>query len=232
MNAFLTLDWKPPAGFISIDEFYQLVPKNRSQKDYKISACESLFRRKPSGFTPIKKLLATIRELKQARPETNVICSFNVFSYSFLVGAKNYDLILPEDPNNLYRSQEKAFSEALSQINQFEQSAKPLPRQLNTEHYLTARKLLTRPSAREERRILCELLISGRSTAAELAEELSIWPDLIERTLPFLQQMKLIENEDDNYLINSENLAFIYFLLRATMGLCALETLTPFLSHD
>lgn len=224
MHAYLTLDWSPPPNSCDAQDILNGPPVPASSSEtLMIGNCESLFRRTPSGFADLKKLPSALANY----PEKKCLCHFNAFSYSFLVGAKNYDLQIPEQRDNLFRQSLPGFLRTLELLGEFEQTGRNFPSTLDKNQHLQARSLLTRPSARDERRILAELLISGPSTIEQLTEELDLWPDLTDRILKALGTLNLVSRDDQVMSLNPDLLAVSYFLLRATFGLEPLVTLEP-----
>ena len=219
MNAYLSLDWEPPLPSVSAEDFLTH-PQTPSEGAIHIANCESLFRRAPGGFGKIKKLVLEAKKSEARQTSLTCQCHFNAFAYSFLVGAKNFDLLLPESTDNPFRKELPSFMETIDHLATFEQKGEEFPNSLKLEEHLEARALLTRPSARDERRVLAELLISGPSTAKQLSDELDLWSDLTDRVLDSLGSIRLVcQNKNNDFMLCKDRLPSTYFLLRATLGL-------------
>jgi hypothetical protein len=199
-----------------------------------IGGLDELFRRCTGGFDPIKQFTGALTQLSAsgACPQP-LICRIDGFAYAFLKGAKNFDLFLP--PADTLNA---SFHEALSNwdteihaLERFERWGKALPMSasVSAEAYLALRSIVTRTSARDERRVLATLLVSGPSSLQEVSADLRLNYTLGERTLAVFEPAPLqaIERRGDRFAIRSPVLPLVLFCLRETMGIDLLSALRP-----
>lgn len=168
------------------------------------------FRRNEAGFGEIKK------HVEQARPDGPL--KLNAFLYAFLCAAKNLDLFLTENPEAI--SQEiNTISENMDQLAEFERDARPMCNAALCQTYLELRKVVARPTARDERRTLATLLFSGTSTAEQIAEDLGISANLANRVLRALGPV-LEDPDAKSFTLRADTdcLAVVLHLLRSTLG--------------
>lgn len=174
-------------------------------------------RRNQSGFSRIKTLAAV------TNPGTPF--KLNAFLYIFFGSAKNLDLVWIGNTKSISCKISK-ITKKMAQISDFEREAKGKPSDEPMKTYLALRKVVARRTARDERRTLATLLFSGPSTAKQVAADLGISTNLVERVFralePVLQRLddKQVQLRDD-----SDNLAAVLHLLRSTMGVDPLAVL-------
>ncbi len=210
-----------------------------SSKPIIIHATEHLFRRNVNGFGGIKKFVASLMSIVTREKDIGEIyCLMDVFSYAFLKGAKNFDFQLPERKGNfpkevvgldLFRKcEEKWEEEILPALEEFERIGKPFPEGFNIEKekYLGLRGILSRGSARDERRSLATLLVSGPSTMGEISKDLNLNYTLGNRILGIFADIGIVKVQDnDKYIISLDKLPLVVFFLREIMGLDFLRSL-------
>lgn len=241
LTAKLTAGWgdKNPLG-IAADElhtkaihssnyFQSLSSHLTHQKSQNIYQLEKLFRKNVKGFQSIKKFVVSLSTIPD---DKTIVCYINVFAYSFLKGAKNFDLLLPLD-----KQQDQNFvhiyNKWLTQIyvlENFERSGKPIKPKLK-EQYLGLRKIVSRPSVRDEIRSLATLLINGFSTLEELSEDMGLNYTLGHSTMNIFEKINVItreetqQNEQPKYVIVKQAVPVVVFCLRETLGLDLLSNL-------
>ena len=236
LNAKLTTGWnyKPIES-----DVLQLHSENLNQHDYlenltnrilnskktvAIYQLEQLFRKSTTGFKPIKQFVAALTNNSDKR---NLDCYINVFAYSFLKGAKNFDLLLSFDrnENEEFIKTFKNWSDKITKLENFERFGKCINPDLK-DRYLALRKIISRPSARDEIRTLATLLVSGPSTLKEVSEDLGLNYTLSQRTIGVFEDIEVVEKRDkEKYAIAAEALPVVIFCLRETIGLDLLSNL-------
>ncbi len=252
LNAILTVGWKYDTTHqLSARNLHNnaagggdyegtlLQQLQKAGKPLIIHATEQLFRRNVNGFDDIKKFVASLMSIVSKEEDIgDVYCLIDVFSYAFLKGAKNFDFQLPEIKDNfpedivgsdLYREyEEKWGGEILPALENFERLGIPLPEGLNIEkeEYLGLRGILSRVSARDERRSLATLLVNGPSIMEEISEDLNLNYTLGNRILGVFADIGIVKVQaNDKYIISQDKLPLVVFFLREIMGLDYLEML-------
>ncbi len=241
LTAKLTAGWdyQNPPGLIARklykadlnDEDYiqflsSLLIENNTEEIYQL---EELFRKSTQGFKPIKRLVGALTSIAD---DKNLICYIDAFAYSFLTGAKNFDLLLQFDKkhNNEFIDTYKQWSEIFSKLENFERFGKQNISDEQKKQYLDLRKIVSRPSARDEIRTLATLLVSGPSTLKEVKEDLGLNYSLGQRTIGVFKDIKVVEKREGEkyaleYAIATEALPVVIFCLRETIGLDLLSNL-------
>ncbi len=209
-------------------------------KQITIQATEQLFRRNVNGFGDIKKFIASLISIVTKDENIGEIyCLTDVFSYAFLKGAKNFDFQLPEiknnfpddiDRSNLYRDyEEKWMEKIIPALEKFERLGDKFPEGYNIkkEEYLELRDILSRVSARDERRSLATLLVNGPSTMEEISNDLNLNYNLGSRILGIFKgkNINVVAIQNDKYVISKDKLPLVVFFLREIMGLDFLSSL-------
>ncbi len=255
LKAILTVGWKDNSGYeFSAKKLHNnarggndyentlLQQLRTANKPIIIYATEQLFRRKVKGFDDIKKFVASLMSIVTKEDIGDVYCLMDVFSYAFLKGAKNFDFQLPEIkdsvPEGIVRSdlfreyEEKWREKILPVLEDFERIGKPFPNgfseqfKIDKEDYLGLRAILSRGSARDERRSLATLLVSGPSTMKEISEDLGLNYTLGNRILGIFVDIGIVKIQDnDKYIISFDKLPLVVFFLREIMGLDFLRSL-------
>ena len=77
-----------------INSLFSLLNQKKIDNIYQL---EKLFRKSSKGFKPIKKFVGALSTIEDIEGKSEIACYINVFAYSFLKGAKNFDLLLPLD---------------------------------------------------------------------------------------------------------------------------------------
>ncbi len=218
--AYLTLGWDAPSESLLPASISS--SETNSPSEIIFANCESLFQRRPNGYEPLRDFRAKLATLA----ETQVKCHFNAFAYGFLTGAKNLDLSLPENRLNPFRDEEATFRAQLLALEKFEQFGEPLPDGLSRTFYLGIRALLGRATARDERWVAAELLLSGPATASELHTVLGNSENLVTNILLKFRKLGITESwQDERSVIRREALPYLYFLVRELTGIDPLEIL-------
>ena len=236
LNAKLTTGWnyKPKESNI-----LQLQDENLNQHDYvenitnrifddkKIVAIyplEQLFRKSTTGFKPIKQFVAALANNSETR---TLDCYIDVFAYSFLKGAKNFDLLLlfDRDKNREFIETYKKCLDKVAMLENFERFGQCINDDLQNQ-YLALRKIISRVTARDEIRTLATLLVSGPSTLKEVSEDLGLNYTLSQRTIGVFKDIEVLEERDkQKYAIATEALPVVIFCLRETIGIDLLSNL-------
>lgn len=242
IKAVLTVGWeRNPESDVSAPELHERAAASgekyeqtlaASLKDFEspvaIDELDRLFRRRTKGFDDIKKFVgALITILDDDKSLGPVICNIDVFAYAFLKGAKNFDLLLPEDkPTGSFRSIFPQWKAEIRELEDFERFGKTIS-QDSKDKYLKLRKIIIRKSARDECRSLATLLVSGPSTLDEISDDLALNYPLSQRTIGAFTMIGVVEKRpaDDKYVISTAVLPMVVFGLREMMGLDLLNIL-------
>ena len=198
-----------------------------------ITGLDALFRRRTGGFAPLKQFLGALALLPpQSDYPQPLTCQIDAFAWSFLKGAKNLDLLLPAAPHSAaMRAEYQRWRKDIRALERFERLGLPLPQPgaISADAYLALRAIVTRPSARDERRALASLLVSGPSTLAEITDDLGLNYSLGERSLAVFESkpLALLKRRDECFSLRAETLPLVLFGLRETMGLDLLDTMIP-----
>jgi hypothetical protein len=197
-----------------------------------IMGLDTLFRRQSLGFSAIKSLVSALSvfEHQSGNDSETLICGCNALVYAFLVGAKNFDFILPEHNDHSvssFRCSLPAWTSTIEQLENFEREGMSMSDRALQQTYLNIRPVMTRPTARDERRSLCTLLMSGPSTPDEITQDLGLPYTLSERVLsPFIES-GIVEStgSDEQYVITRANIPLVVYLVRETLGVDPLKML-------
>lgn len=193
-----------------------------------IIGLEQLFRRTTNGFNTIKQFVRELVSIQSSRLSSSpLLCRMDVFAYSFLKGAKNFDLLLPFDRknNSAFLAQHKKWALQIEQLEKFERSGIKIDNDLSST-YLQLRQVVSRPSARDELRTLVTLLISGPSSVDEICQQLGLNSVLVGRMIAVFDQIQVIEPRgDETYALVEQTLSIVLFCLREVMGIELLGTL-------
>ena len=164
-------------------------------QDYHIYYFDELFRKRTRGFDDIKKLVGALTTIEDNK---KVNCHIDAFAYSFLKGAKNFDLLLPFDKeqNNDFLEKYKTWSIIISNLEIFERTGKPYISEERKQQYLNLRKIVSRSSARDEIRTLATLLVSGPSTLKEVSKDLGLNYTLGQRTIGVFVNIGVVEKRE------------------------------------
>ncbi len=224
--SLLTLDWNPPKESIP---FSSHASHDTQSDSVYFSNCEGYFQRRPDGYASLRDFRKRLDELVDEKQGIKIRCHFNAFAYAFLVGTKNLDFHFPEKRENPFRTEEATFRNQLRQLERFEQLGEPLPKPagIDAERYLEIRSLLGRTTARDERWVAAELLVSGPASLEELHDTLGSNKGLLAGILRSFAGLRITESRDDDQrtMIRREALPYVYFLVRETMGVDPLEIL-------
>jgi hypothetical protein len=187
---------------------------------------DALWRRRiGEGAQPLKRFLAAVSSIDGA----DLVCHIDAFNYAFAKHASNIDLLLPETeerPGGFRASHEAAWTERMARLEAYEwEGVEPDPAEKQA--YRRLRATMARRSARDERRALATLLVSGPATTEEISEELALGYTLSPRVLaPFADAGVVARrDEDKRYAIVMQHIPPILFALRETMGVDPLGSL-------
>ncbi|WP_353572572.1 hypothetical protein [Candidatus Albibeggiatoa sp. nov. BB20] len=203
------------------------------EKPMYIGSVGRLFRRRPDQFGAIKKF---VRNSEKAIDESlgTVYFEIDAFSYAFLKGAKNFDIIIPETDKieGSYRKIRKSLLAEMSQLEEFEREGYK-PRDKNVmEKYLVLREVIASQAARDERRALATLLVSGPSTSEQIANDLGMPYGLSDLVLPLYEKIGIASRREEFgetvFAITEEALARVLFCLRETMGVDFIDVLESY----
>lgn len=155
--------------------------------------------------------------------------SLHAFTYAFLGSAKNVDLFLDADDREI-RGELERLSATLRALETFERDGTALPDELAhlREPYLRLRRVMLRPSARDERRALAHLLMNGPATAAQLVTSLEMpSPSGAVRAMLALAPVVVGrgQTEEERFEIDTELLPLALFAVRERMGIDPLAVL-------
>ena len=213
-------------------ELLALRSKLSKELPLKFQSTEQLFRRRAGAFSDIKRFVGGLSELVVSNPSLGVVrCEIDVFAYAFLKSAKNFDFFLPEnqEKTGLFRDTYPKLQKELAALESFERQGKIITA-IDTKAYLDLRRIVSRKSARDERRTLATLLVSGPSTKKEIKDDLGLPYGLSERILPTFKNIgvvksEVVDSENNRYVIREEALPRVIFCLREKNGIDLLETL-------
>lgn len=190
--------------------------------NFHITGLELLFRKRTNGFGGIKKFIGGLAYL--AAPEGfsgAIVCEIDAFAYSFLKGAKNFDLLLPrvKEHNPEFMAEFDHIRKRVKKLEAFERGGESIDNSVKHK-YLATRSVMMRLSARDERRALATLLVSGPSTIDEISADLGLNYSLGQRTLSVFESIGLIgRRENDIFFIELTALPIVVFCLREAMGI-------------
>ncbi|MEM9088242.1 MAG: hypothetical protein AAGC93_05800 [Cyanobacteria bacterium P01_F01_bin.53] len=205
-----------------------------------ILGLDHLFRQSTGGSSPIRKLVSELTYLPTI-PALSVplSCEVDLFAYAFLAGTKNFDLLLPLTPNNniAIAQVQTDCALALRALENFERTGTLPPKfdELDAQQYLAIRRVISRPSARDELRTLATLMVSGPSTAPDLVRELGINEGLAQRMLGLFESIGIFTRwgeepgrrvEEPVFVIDKVAIPLVVFCLRETLGLDLLSNLS------
>ena len=247
LRAILTWGWEDysqyDTGGLNLHQRAESAPEGYAQSlihQLKQSAApptvygvERLFRKRAEYFRKTKKFLSALLDIACSEPELSTIdCHIDVFVYAFLSGAKNFDFFLQCDTSRSgpFHNAARDIARTLHALEEFERRGEPLPGGLpvSREQYLALRRIVSRPSARDERRALATLLISGPSTMDDVGQDLGLHYTLSLRTLDVFREHGVVEKRDDGvFAITKPALAMVVFVLRETMGIDLLKPYLP-----
>ena len=195
---------------------------------YEFYEVDALFRKTTEGLQPIKRFFSNLISLDpQSLNVKSVHCHIDVFAYSFLKGAKNFDLFLPYYPQHnveFEQTYHRWFSE-IQALENFERFGAPLEKS-QQDNYLKFRHILTRQSARDELRALSCLLLNGPSTIKMISTDLGLNYSLSQRTIRVFEPASIVEHRGNGvYAIASSALPLAIFGLREVLGIDLLSWL-------
>ncbi len=181
---------------------------------------ELFYRRVNHGFKPIKRFMAALTEDNSAHP---LICHIDVFAYSFLKKAKNFDLFLPESEkadHGFRKDYESEWRQQIDRMENFELFGKTIPED-EKQRYLALRQIALRKSARDEWRAIASLIQSGPTTMEGISGELALGYTLGPRLLkPFVDLGAVAQSDSDGrYQATIEALPVLLYFLRELLGL-------------
>jgi hypothetical protein len=196
-----------------------------------IKSTGRLFRRRTGHFSAIKKFVTASEQVIDStlRP---IFYEIDAFSYAFLKGAKNLDTILRESKKTTqpFRQNLPDWIKAIKSLEEFEREGIMPNKPHLAEHYLELRRVIAPASARDERRTLTTLLVSGPSTSEEISNDLAMPYGLSDRLLPMLAQIGVVQGRKEQglyrYALTIEALPCVLFGLRETMGIDLLAVLS------
>lgn len=173
--------------------------------------------RRIAGFDAIKRQIAE---------ERDDALHLHAFTYAFLRRAKNVDLYVEADDREI-QDRLRALRSAMAALETFERDGtdlrgdyaplKPL--------YLALRRVVARPSARDERRVLVHLVMNGPCSDADFAKDLGISENLAVRVRKALQPALTSEGDSNLHRISDEAMPVVLFVVRETTGVDPLAAL-------
>jgi len=157
----------------------------------------------------------------------------NAFDFVYRVKARNADLFLVAEVDGAYTERVAALRPQIERLERLERHGEALDDDEVRRLYLGdgaapgLRTIATRPSTRDELRLLAVLLTQGPAGSAELANALALPANVIPRLVralgPALHDVKTAAGT--SWDIRDKALAPVLFVLRAKMGLDPLERL-------
>ena len=235
--AKLTTGWDdpPPLGVTAFDlneqaanseNYINSISEQLAKEHTKQIYClDQLLRKSTKGFKPIKQFVGVLTTLTNNK---EFICYIDVFAYSFLKGAKNFDLLLlfEKKHNQEFIHTYNHWSEIFGNLEKFERFGQKNISDEQKKQYLALREIVSRPSVRDEIRTLATLLISGPSTLEQVTEDLGLNYTLGQRTVGVFENIGVVKQRRKRiYAIEKEALPVVIFCLRETIGLDLLNNL-------
>jgi hypothetical protein len=188
---------------------------------YEVYGVDKLFRRGSKGFGDIKKFFAALTE--DTNDHHTLICHVDVFAYSFLKYAKNFDFLFEQPEYYDKNFKEKyivAWRNKIDTYEKFELFGNKKLLQVEKKAYLSLREIATRKSARDEWRLIASLIMSGPGTLEEICQELNIGYTLKPRILkPFINKGFVNMMNDDMFIINIRFMPIVLYFLRELLGI-------------
>lgn len=241
LEAFLTVGWPDdPGADFAASRLHEAA--DRSSAGYQeelsaalqtaspetpISGLDALFRRRSGAFQPLKKFVGALASIDATdKPTEALVCRIDVFAYAFLKSAKNLDFVLPRragaNADDEFARVRDSWAATIIALEQFERMGTSLPKgTVEAQRYLGLRRIVSRPSARDELRALVVLLTSGPSTLAEISGDLGLNYTLGQRTLAAYESegVAVIERRSGEvFSIVKDSLPLVVFCLREKMG--------------
>ncbi|MGD1897270.1 MAG: hypothetical protein ACFB16_10015 [Phormidesmis sp.] len=217
--------------------FYQL---QTAAEHTRVLGVDQLFRQTCGGFAPIQQFIGALTYLPIIPDGPSpLLCEIDLFAYTFLVGTHKIDRLLPIfDANDIELAEIKTgCTEALQALEDFERTG-TLPSkmsELDAQQYLSIRRIIASPAARDEWRILARLLISGPSTASNLERELTVDYAFAHQTLRLFESIGIFARQGEKsgtnatetiFVINKVAIPLVLFCLKETLGLDLLGNLS------
>ncbi|MEL6490886.1 MAG: hypothetical protein AAFQ95_13080 [Cyanobacteria bacterium J06621_3] len=222
--------------------FYQL---QTATPHTKILGLDRLFRQTCGGIEPIHQIVSALSSLPTVPSGPHpLLCEIDLFAYTFLAGTHKLDRLLPiAHSTDIELAQIQAScAAAIQTLEDFEHTGS-LPEQmseLDAQQYLAIRRIVARPSARDEWRVLARLLISGPSTASNLERELGLNHRVAQQILTLFESIGIFTywgeepgspGAETVFVINKVALPLVLFCLKATMGLDLLSNLSKLVDN-
>ncbi|MBF0452624.1 MAG: hypothetical protein HQK75_18120 [Candidatus Magnetomorum sp.] len=231
IEAVLTYGWERQEGVISACEMDTLISQRggtyetellkKMQLDYRLrqfDRVDDLFRRRASGFKKINHFIAALIQMNTVE----IVLYIDVFAYNLLKSAKNFDLFLPEKIEttckNSFRKIYPEWMKEIKSLKSFERCGKKTLPKTKQDDYLKFRNIISRESARDEKRTLCALLLSGPSTLEDISVDLGLNHSLTRRTTAAFERIEVIEKKRHLYFINKKAIPMVLFGLQEDMG--------------
>lgn len=256
LAANLTLGWEdiPRSQFSALELHNRAIAAPHYEKNLlhqlqsasgsiRILGVDQLFRQALGGSRAIRQFVSALAHLP-ALPQlpSPLPCDIDLFAYAYLVGAQSFDLLLPiVNANDITLAQIQIdCAEALHALEDFEASGS-LPKamsELDAQQYLGLRKVICRPSAQRELKILATLMISGPSRASDLMREQGMDYALGQQILDLFESLGIVTRwgeepgsyaEEPTYVIEKVAIPLVVFCLRETLGLDLLSNLSALL---
>ncbi|MCV6636343.1 hypothetical protein [Candidatus Albibeggiatoa sp. nov. NOAA] len=202
-------------------------------KPMHISSVGRLFRRRPDHFGAIKKFVRNSEKVID-KSHGKIYFEIDAFSYAFLKGAKNFDIVMPETDSieGSFRKIRRKMLDEMSQLEEFEREGYKPEDSKVMENYLALREVIASPAARDERRALATLLVSGPSTSEQIANDLGMPYGLSGLVLPVYEKIGVATRREELgetlFAITEEALPRVLFCLRETMGVDFIEVLESY----
>lgn len=186
--------------------------------DKKYPVCLTLdwpnsLRRNETGFSTIKNLVATQPCEHPYR--------INAFLYASLCTGKNLDLFLEEDLSEIKPALAQ-IADGMEKIEELEREGAVNISTSLRDQWLAIRKIAARANVRDELRVLSTLLFSGPSQIEEIATDLGISANLVERILQAIEPVLAspVSSVSTHGLSTDTNsLTVVIYLLKTTLGI-------------
>lgn len=193
----------------------------------RISGLDYLFRRTYGGFDPVLQFVNVLTNLPEiSNAPAPLLCDVDLFAYAFLAGTHNFGRLLPLVQGNSVTLAQMLndCQEAMRTLETFERTGAFLPAQMSeidTHRYLSIRQVVAQPSACKELQVLAALLISGPSTASNLASELALTQKETNQTLHLFRSIGILScrNQAFNDALGSDSSELVFSISKVVIPL-------------
>lgn len=210
-----------------------------------ILGLDALFRRACGGYEPVLQFANALSALPTIpNLSAPLLCDIDLFAYSFLASARNFDLLLPlMQCNSIALAQILNDCEgAVRSLENFERTG-TLPAQmseLGAQQYLSLRRAVARSSSQRELQVLAALLVSGPSTIIHLTRELRLELKTARQILGLFESIGILtlwEEEpggavEPTFAIEKVAVPLVIFCVKELLGLDLMGNLSALLETN